>query len=87
MLQVVVVANSTNKTWLSSNDLQTEDGRRKLNETPKNPVTTTTSVREGDTLKGQKLDDSEVVVLSPVIDRHSPVDIYEQSKFCNYLLT
>lgn len=82
----MVVANSTNKTWLSSNDLQTEDGRRKLNEAPKTPVTTLASSRECDTLKGRKLDDSEVVVLSPVMDRHSPVDIYEQSKLCNYIM-
>lgn len=88
--QVVVVANSTNKTWLSSNDVQTEDGRRTGKETssiPPPPPPLPKS-REGDaeTTVAQKLDDSEVVVLSPMVDRHSPVDIYEQSGLTFYIL-
>lgn len=73
--QVVVVANSTNKTWLSSNDsnndMSSESGANHQSQST-SPVPET---------KGKILDDSEVVVLSPHVDRHSPVDVYEQSEF------
>lgn len=76
------MANSTNKTWLSSNDPQKEDGKRKLCETSSVPITSSSSASglDGELTKGRRLDDSEVVVLSPMLDRHSPVDIYEQSR-------
>ncbi|CAG7838593.1 unnamed protein product [Allacma fusca] len=77
--QVVVVANSTNKTWLSSNDLQTEGAfRRDITSSVGTPTSTPSTLDRS--VKGRKLDDSEVVVFSPVTQEPAvSTDIYEQN--------
>jgi len=69
-----VVANSTNKTWLSSNDLH-DDVSSQASATPTSTPSTLDRVR------GRKLDDSEVVVFSPIASDVPSVgdDVYEQS--------
>jgi hypothetical protein len=81
--QVVVVANSTNKTWVSSTDLQddasVQSHRFESGSSVGTPSSTPSTL---DRVKGRKLDDSEVVVFSPTSSdvQNAEDDIYEQSK-------
>lgn len=76
-MQVVVVANSTNKTWLSSADLENPPDNSLIRvDTP-----TSTGSTLDRRLKGRKLDDSEVFVYSPSsYDNIEAGDTYEESK-------
>ena len=82
------MANSTNKTWLSSNDLQDDASSQSYRidsnsstagTTPGTPSSTPSTL---DRVRGRKLDDSEVVVFSPTSSDlpSAEDDIYEQSR-------
>ena len=75
------MANSTNKTWLSSNDLQADGMYRHESSSSADGCPSSTPSTLDRSVKGRKLDDSEVVVFSPVAqDPLSEADIYEQGK-------
>ena len=87
------MANSTNKTWLSSNDLQDETSSAQQqilgsnsnsNSSNALPSSTPSSLdrHHSGTPRGRKLDDSEVLVYSPSASNNQiPMpDIYEDSK-------
>jgi len=68
------VSNSTNKTWLSPNELQ--DEAKSLD----NHVLITPTSGDSQRAKGQKLDNSEVIVYSPVTMNDHNDDYYDQSE-------